>query len=316
MAEPLAGVRVLDLSVWRPGPYCTQLLGDLGAEVVKIEPPNGDPMRVYPELFASLNEGKASRRVDLKTDAGRDEVLGLADDCHVVVEGFRPGVVARLGVGPDAVRARNPGIVYCSISGFGQTGPLADVPGHDLTYMAWAGALSPDGGPPVVPRIPVADLAAGMAAAMQICAACLHSRATGEGAVLDIAMADVLATWTGPGDSRREGAPPAARGVPGYGTFVTADGEWVALGVLDEDHFWSALCRGLGLEGHADLSFAARAARTPELQAAVADAVARHPRDELVTQLLAAGVPVAPVLDRSGMLALEHFRARGVTPGP
>ncbi|MEY2476394.1 MAG: hypothetical protein QOG87_1709 [Actinomycetota bacterium] len=312
MAEPLAGVRVLDLSVWRPGPYCTQLLHELGAAVVKIEPPGGDPMRAFPELFASLNAGKKTRRVDLKTDAGRAEVLDLAAGTHVVVEGFRPGVVARLGVGPDAVRARNPGVVYCSISGFGQTGPLADAPGHDLTYMAWAGALSPDGAPPVAPRIPVADLAAGMAAAMQICAALLRSQATGEGAVLDVAMADVLATWTGPADAKLQGAAAATRGIPGYGTFPAADGGWVALGVLDEDGFWAGLCRVLGLDGHGDLGFAARAARTAELQGAVAAAVARRPRDELVAELLAAGVPVAPVLDRPGMLGLEHFRARGV----
>lgn len=316
MAEPLNGVRVLDLSVWRPGPYCTQLLGELGAHVLKIEPPNGDPMRAFPELFASLNARKESRRVDLKTDAGRDEVLDVAARVDVVVEGFRPGVVARLGVGPEQVRARNPGVVYCSISGFGQTGPLAQAPGHDLTYMAWAGALSPDGAAPVAPRIPVADLAAATAAALQICAAYVHKQATGEGAFLDIAMADVCATWTGPADSKLFGQTRATREIPGYGTFPTADGGWIALGVLDEDPFWAGLCRSLGLDDHADLGFAARTAQVTELQAAVTEAVARRPRDELVTELLAAGVPAAPVLDRPGMLALEHFRARGVFPAP
>jgi crotonobetainyl-CoA:carnitine CoA-transferase CaiB-like acyl-CoA transferase len=302
--------------VWRPGPYCTQLLHELGAAVLKIEPPGGDPMRAFPELFASLNAGKDTRRVDLKTEQGRAEVLDLVADVDVVVEGFRPGVVARLGVGPDQVRARNPAVVYCSISGFGQTGPLSQTPGHDLTYMAWAGALSPDGMPPVAPRIPVADLAAGMAAALQVAAACVHSRATGEGAVLDIAMADVLATWTGPADAKLQGAATATRAIPGYGTFPTADDGWVALGVLDEDPFWRALCRALALDDHTELGFADRTARTDELQAAVAKAVRRRPRDELVAELLAAGVPVAPVLDRPGMLALEHFRARGVTSGP
>ena len=316
MAEPLTGVRVLDLSVWRPGPYCTQLLGELGAHVLKIEPPNGDPMRAFPELFDSLNARKESRRVDLKTDAGRDEVLDLAAQVDVVVEGFRPGVVARLGVGPEQVRARNPSIVYCSISGFGQTGPLAQAPGHDVTYMAWAGALSPDGAPPVLPRVPVADLAAATAAALHIAAACVHKQVTGEGAYLDIAMADVCAAWTGSADSKLFGETRATREIPGYGTFATADGGWIALGVLDEDPFWAALCRALGFDEHAELGFAARTARVTELQAAVAEVVARRHRDDLVTELLAAGVPVAPVLDRPGMLALEHFRARGVFPGP
>jgi crotonobetainyl-CoA:carnitine CoA-transferase CaiB-like acyl-CoA transferase len=313
VANPLSGVRVLDLSVWRPGPCCTQLLHELGADIQKIEPPGGDPMRAFPELFASLNTGKETRRVDLKTDAGREEVLDLAASSDVVVEGFRPGVVMRLGVGPSDVQARNPGVVYCSISGFGQTGPLAAVPGHDLTYMAWAGALSPDGAEPVSPRIPVADLAAGMAAAMRICAACVRRRTTGEGAVLDIAMADVLATWTGPADARMQGSTAATRTIPGYGTFATRDGGWVALGVLDEDPFWTALCRALGLDGDADLSFAARTARTVVLQGAIAGVIAGRDRDGLVADLLGAGVPVAPVLDRPGMLALEHFRARGVT---
>ena len=309
MAEPLTGVRVLDLSVWRPGPYCTQLLAELGAEVIKIEPPGGDPMRAFPELFAVLSARKDARRVDLKSDAGRDEVLDIAATSHVVVEGFRPGVVDRLGVGPDAVRSRNPNIVYCSISGFGQTGPLAQAPGHDLTYMAWAGALSPDGEEPVVPRIPVADLAAGTVAAMQVCAALVR----GEGAVLDIAMADVAASWTGSANATLQGRSRATRGIPGYGTFATADGSWVALGVLDEDHFWAPLCRVLGLDdATAQLGFADRAARTDELQATVADAVAGRVGEELVAELLAAGVPVAPVLDRPGMLALEHFQVRGV----
>ena len=311
MTDPLHGTRVVDLSVWRPGPYATQLLAERGAEVIKIEPPGGDPMRAFPELFGSLNARKASRRVDLKSDAGRDEVLALTDGADVVVEGFRPGVVDRLGVGYAAVRERNPGVVYCSISGFGQTGPLADAPGHDLTYLAWAGALSPDGAPPVLPRIPVADLAAGMAAALSICAAL----SGGEGAYLDVAIADVLASWTGPADARLQGMSVATRAIPGYGTFPTADGSYVALGVLDEDHFWWALCGALGLDEHADLTFGERAARTEELQQQVGAALAARPRSEVVDDLLAAGVPVAPVLDRAGMQALEHFRVRGVT-GP
>jgi crotonobetainyl-CoA:carnitine CoA-transferase CaiB-like acyl-CoA transferase len=125
-------------------------------------------------------------------------------------------------------------------------------------------------------------------------------------------MADVVATWTGPAEARMQGAAGATRGIPGYGTFATADGGYVALGVLDENHFWAALCTAVGLDAHAGLDFAARVARTRELQQDLAAAVASSPRDELVDRLLAAGVPVAPVLDRAGMLAVEHFRARGV----
>ncbi|MEY2566063.1 MAG: hypothetical protein QOE35_592 [Actinomycetota bacterium] len=308
MAGFLDGVRVLDLSVWRPGPYATQLLHAYGAEVTKVEPPGGDPMRAFPELFESLNAGKASRRVDLKSEAGRAEVLDLAATTDVLVEGFRPGVMDRLGVGYGHVRERNPRVVYCSITGFGQTGPLRDAPGHDLTYLAWAGALSPDGAPPVSPRIPVADLSAGMAAALAVCAALLQHAGTH----IDIAIADVLATWTGPADARLEGTSATTRAIPGYGTFATADRGWVALGVLDEDPFWAGLCAALGLEAHAALGFAERVARTEELQPLVAAAIAARTRTELVDVLVGAGVPCAPVLDRREMLALEHFRARRV----
>ncbi|MFL6241444.1 MAG: CoA transferase, partial [Acidimicrobiia bacterium] len=126
----LAGVRVLDLSIWRPGPYATQLLVEMGADVVKIEPPGGDPMRVFPTLFAVLNAGKRSAAVDLKIEAGRKAVLARAEEADVVVEGFRPGVVRSLGVDDESVRRVNPDVVYCSISGYGQHGPLAEHPGH------------------------------------------------------------------------------------------------------------------------------------------------------------------------------------------
>jgi crotonobetainyl-CoA:carnitine CoA-transferase CaiB-like acyl-CoA transferase len=315
VAGLLDGISVVDLSVWRPGPYATQLLAGFGAEVLKVEPPGGDPMRAFPELFASLNAAKRSVRLDLKSDDGRAELLGLAADADVVVEGFRPGVVDRLGVGYRAVRAVNPGIVYCSVSGFGQSGPMADAPGHDLNYMAWAGVLSPDGEAPAVPRIPVADLAAGLAAAMAICAACVRRGGNDEGVFLDVAMVDVLATWTGAATNRIEGDEHATRAIAGYGTFETADGGFVTLGVLDEAPFWTALCRELGLDAHAGLSFAERAERTAALQPLVAAAVAARGRDDLVRALLAAGVPVAPVLDRPGVLANEHLRARGTVRG-
>ena len=139
----LEGIRVLDLGIWRPVPYATQLLAEMGADVIKVEPPDGDPMRVFPGLFAILNAGKRSVAADLKDADQRAVVLDLARDGDVVIEGFRPGVAARLGVGPDDVRAINPRAVYCSISGFGQDGPMRDVSGHDLSYQALAGLLEP-----------------------------------------------------------------------------------------------------------------------------------------------------------------------------
>ncbi|HEY8058181.1 MAG TPA: CoA transferase, partial [Acidimicrobiales bacterium] len=139
MTGLLEGVRVLDLSIWRPGPYATQLLVEMGADVVKVEPPGGDPMRVFPALFADLNAGKRGAAVDLKDPAGRRAVLRRAAGADVVIEGFRPGVAVRLGVGEADVRSVNPTVVYCSISGYGQDGPLVAAPGHDINYQAWAG---------------------------------------------------------------------------------------------------------------------------------------------------------------------------------
>jgi alpha-methylacyl-CoA racemase len=341
----LSEVSVLDLSIWRPGPYATSLLVGLGADVVKVEPPGGDPMRHYPELFESVNAGKRSIMLDLKEPdgPGRRRALELAAEADVIVEGFRPGVMARLGLGEAAVRALNAGVVYCSISGYGQRGPLALAPGHDLNYQAWTGALAPDGGAAVMPPLPLADLAAGMTAAFGICAALLGRGAGGPGTYLDISMTDVMATWTGsassvsdedPVTSASAGAGAAgagvgvgvgdvlsgSRGVPGYGLFDTADGLQVALGVVNEQHFWSALCSELGLADLGGLSFSERLARSEELAGAVHDAIGSRRRDDLVTSLLAAGVPAAPVLDRAGMLATAPFPGfpirLGGAPGP
>jgi len=306
----LHGLRVLDVSIWRPGPYATQLLRQFGAEVLKVEPPGGDPMRAYPALFASLNAGKRGIALDLKDEGERARALELAADADVMVEGYRPGVAKRLGIGYDAIRQRNPSIIYCSLSGMGQEGPLADVSGHDLNYMAWSGLLAPEGGPPSVPAVPVADLAGGMAAALAICAAAVRRAATGDGERIDAAMVDVLATWTG--DTAPTPDPSVPSGVPGYGTFETADGRHIALGVVTEDHFWAPLCVELGLHDVADLTFDLRRRRVSELQDRIAGAIASRPRDALVTALLKAGVPAAPVQDRAEMLSSGHLRARGV----
>ena len=161
----------------------------------------------------------------------------------------------------------------------------------------------------MVPAVPVADLAGGMAAAFAVCAALVRRARTGEGERVDVAMAGVLATWTGGATPRATGTDPAARGVPGYGTFATADGQYLALGVLTEDHFWRSLCGALGMAELGGLGFVARCERLDELQARLGGAIATRPRDELVEFLLAAGVPVAPVLDRREMLSLAHFQA-------
>jgi alpha-methylacyl-CoA racemase len=316
----LTGVRVLDLSIWRPGPYATQLLVEMGADVVKVEPPGGDPMRVFPTLFAVLNAGKRGAAVDLKDTTGQTAVLELATEADVVVEGFRPGVVRGLGVDDESVRRVNPSVVYCSISGYGQRGPLTEHSGHDVNYQAWAATLEPRASDeaPVVPRPPIADLAGGAYAALAVCAALVRRSRTGEGESIDVSMTDVLASWTGavPPLTLPDGQEVGGQ-VAGYGTFRTADGGWVALGVISEDHFWSGLTRSLGLDDAAALSFAERLALGTQLTARIADAIALRKRDELVRELAAAGVPASPVLSQEEMLHAQHFRARGtVVDGP
>jgi crotonobetainyl-CoA:carnitine CoA-transferase CaiB-like acyl-CoA transferase len=307
----LAGVRVLDFTIWRPGPYATQLLGELGADIIKVEPPGGDPMRSYPGLFATLSVNKRSIVLDLKSDADKQRALELAAEADVVTEGYRPGVAARLGVGFDDVHAVNPRVVYCSISGMGQSGALSTAPGHDLNFQAWGGVLAPEGAAPVTAAVPIADLGGGLAAAYAICAALVRQGRNGEGEHIDVAMGDLLATWTGAVAPQARGVDPDARGVPGYGMFRCRDG-YVALGIITEDHFWRALCDTLAMADARDLGWLERMRQTPQLQARITAAIETRDRDEIARELLAAGVPASPVLDRTDMLKLAHFEERGV----
>lgn len=293
-------------------PYATQLLTEMGADVLKVEPPGGDPMRVFPQLFAVLNAGKRSVVADLKEASGRQHVLGLAAGADAFMEGFRPGVADRLGVGYEAIRAVRPSIVYCSISGYGASGPLAEMPGHDLNYQALAGVLSPKGGAAVPATIPVGDLGAGMTAAMATAAALVRARSSGEGERIDIAIADVLATWTGAvGALVPEGSPVPMNGLPGYGVYRTADGGAVSLGVLAEEHFWEALCRALELEDLEHIDVLERVRRKEELDTHVAKALGQLTEEHALERLARFDVPVAPILSREQMLEHEHFRQRG-----
>jgi len=306
----LGDVRVLDFGIWRPAPYATQLLADLGADVIHVEPPGGDPMRGFPALFATLSSHKRSVELDLKTPADLDRALDLAREADVVVEGFRPGVAARLGIGWETIQQVNPKAVFCSVSGFGQDGPLAHIPGHDVNYQAMAGMLAEPGSVP--PEVPIADIGAGLTAAFAICAALHRATRTGLGERIDVAMADVLATWTGPLAAEQlrtvEGA---GAGTAGYGVFATADGA-LALGVVTEDPFWQALCDVLGLDDLRAVDFTGRSRRAGELNAVLADRLRERRRDDVVAELAAAGVPASPVLQRSEVMQSEHFRRRGI----
>jgi alpha-methylacyl-CoA racemase len=257
--RPLAGIRVLDLSRLLPGPYCTLLLAELGADVIKVETPlAGDYARMAPAelgfggIFEAVNRGKRSIAVDYRRPPGRDLILALAETADVFVESSRPGRLEHRGLGFGAVCESNPGIVYCSLSGFGQNGPCRDRPGHDIDYLAMSGVLAllgPAGGPPVPPGLQLADIAAGTLAAARIMAALVARERTGHGAYLDVAILDTLVGWLatlGTGVASAASRPgPMSGAYPCYQTYRAADGRWLAVGAL-ESSFWTAFCRGLG----------------------------------------------------------------------
>ncbi|WP_019629090.1 CaiB/BaiF CoA transferase family protein [Actinomadura atramentaria] len=311
----LDGLRVLDLTMWRPGPYATLLLAQHSADVLKVEPPGGEPMRAFPGHFGPLNRHKRSVVLDLKDERDRARCHELAAGADAVVEGYRPGVADRLGVGHAALRARNPALVYCSLSGYGASGPLSETPGHDVNYRALAGALPADAPTPSADDLPLADMAAAATAAFAITAACLRARETGAGERLDLGLADVLANWVATVPSaRRRGDGPGERPLPGYGVYRARDGR-VTLGVVSEQRLWDATCAALGLDHRVGVPFAERLRDASALDREITDTVAALDRDEALALLARHGAPAAPCLTREEAARHPHFRERGVIDG-
>jgi len=261
MHQALAGIRVLDLSRMLPGPFASMMLGDLGAEVIKVEEPTvGDPTRRSPPVldkqsatFLQVNRNKKSIALDLKQAEARDIFLSLAETSDVILEQFRPGVVSRLGIGYDVVKQVNPRMVYCGLTGFGQSGPHRDRSGHDMNYLALAGVLGltcDERGKPVIPGVQVADLAGGMVAAFAILAALMARQHTGVGQYVDVSMFDVmLAMLAVPAAHHFAGKTIAVGGkyaltgaYPFYNVYETCDGKYMTLGAL-EPKFWANFCK-------------------------------------------------------------------------
>ncbi|BAL26307.1 CaiB/BaiF CoA-transferase family protein [Azoarcus sp. KH32C] len=262
--KPLEGLRVLDLTRLLPGPLATQHLADYGAEVIKVEDTGaGDYARTMGAMkddtsyfYRIVNRGKKSVRLDLKQAAGRELFLRLVEGADVVVEGFRPGVMDKLGLGYATLAETNPKIVLCSISGYGQTGPYALHAGHDINYIGYAGVLDQigaAGGPPVIPNLQIGDLLGGtMSALFGLLVAIIDARATGQGRHVDVSMTDAalahaifpLAEVLAHGRAQPRGEDLLTGGVPCYGVYETADGRHMAVGALEEK-FWSMLCDAL-----------------------------------------------------------------------
>ena len=327
MFKPLEDVRILDLSRLLPGPFCSQMLVDLGADVIKVEEPGmGDYARWLPPLhgnqgwlFELINRGKRSIRLDLKSPEGRDIFLGLARKADVVLESFRPRVLSRLGVGYEHAREVNPRIIYCSITGHGQDGPLADRVGHDLNYMALCGALDligvPDG-PPVVPGVQMADLAGGaLYATLSILAALRQRDKCGEGCLVDVSMSDGVQSLLPIALSQHLGGEEPTRGrmrlageLACYEVYRASDGAYMSLAAL-EPKFFQRFCRAVGREDLLALHMGGK-----EQQGRLRDELGRlfatRTRQEWGELLEGVDACCEPVLTVAEALASPHVKQR------
>ncbi len=329
---PLAGVRVLDLSRVLAGPYCTTLLWELGAEVVKIEQPgHGDDTRAFPPFqkgesvyFASINRGKRSLALDLKNADDRAVFEGLLARADVLVENFRPGTMERLGYGYSALKDRFPGLIFASISGFGDTGPYRDLPAYDLIVQALGGMISingEEGGNGVRLGVSLADLAAGVFAALAIASALYERRTSGQGRFIDVAMLDVqtmllesaLVRQFATGQTQ---TPTGSRHpvITPFDVYKAQDGP-IAIACAN-DHLYGQLCDAIGRadlksDPHYDSLFA-RFANHDALKIELESALTARPVGEWVALLREAGVPAAPVHTMADVVVDPQLTARGM----
>jgi len=325
--RPLAGCRILDFSSRVPGPLATKILSDAGAEVIKIERPDGgDNLRARSPSwgdtslsFALLNAGKRSIAIDLKSTAERERLMPLPQEADIVLEQFRPGVMSRLGLGYEALKQLNPRLVYCSITGFGQDGPLAQAAGHDLTYMAETGLLSQSqgaDGAPVLPPVLVADIGGGsLPAVINILLALRHRDLTGEGSQLDVSITDNLfsfpywgfARGMACGDWPRAGVERLSGASPRYQIYRTRDGRHIAAAPL-EQNFWSIFCEAIDLpsrwrDDRADPAGTRRA---------IADIIESKDSSHWRSKFDGSDACAVIVSTLEEAAAHPHFRARGV----
>jgi crotonobetainyl-CoA:carnitine CoA-transferase CaiB-like acyl-CoA transferase len=316
--RPLDGVRVLDLSRLYPGPFCSMLLADFGADVLCVEDRRyeGEPS------MPSAMRGKRHACLDLKQPEGRAIFLALVDRADVLLEGFRPGVTERLGLGYEALRARNRRLVYCSVTGYGQTGPWRDLVGHDLNYIAMAGLLEQTGSgadaPPAIPGTQLADVAGGgLQAALGILLALQARERSGEGQHVDVSMTDgvmgmmgyATTFWWLAGQKLERGRSMLTGRYPWYRTYRCADGRYLSIGAV-ERRFWTVLCEHFGRGAWVPLQH--DEAALAEMHAFFEARFAERSRDAWFEELRPLAVCVAPVLDVEEAFESEHARARGL----
>lgn len=322
---PLAGIRVLDLTRLLPGPVATLHLADLGAEVIKIEDPQiGDYARTLgtgsgedSAYFRMINRNKQGMVLDLKKPDGVEVFLRLAATADVIVESFRPGVVDKLGIGYQAVRALNPKVTYCSISGYGQDGPYKDLAGHDINYLGYAGVLEQiglEGSQPAIPNFQIADLLGGaLTGVMGILAAVVEAQRTGQGRYVDVSMTDSVLAHTyfamlrlnDAGHSAPRGGDLLSGGLPCYATYRCADGKYMAVGAL-EGKFWKICCTTLERPEWVARQWDA------SLRSDMAALFATRSRDDWAKRFLPTDCCVTPILSPEEALRNEQLQARGM----
>ncbi|WP_141584197.1 CaiB/BaiF CoA-transferase family protein [Actinomadura sp. WMMA1423] len=322
---PLSGVRVIELAGIGPGPFAAMLLADLGADVIRVDRASAVRDGETAGGTDFTNRGKRSIAVDLKSERGKEVVLRLAEKSDVLIEGFRPGVTERLGIGPDECLARNPRLVYGRMTGWGQEGPLAHTAGHDVGYIAITGALHAigrAGGPPQVPMNLLGDFAGGsMYLVTGVLAALLETRANGRGQVVDAAIVDGTAHLStfihgflagGIWEDRR-GVNLLDTGAPWYDVYETSDGRHMAVGAI-ESQFYAEFLRRLGLDGDEDLPAQYDRERWPDMRERFAAAFRTRTRDEWTEVFVPSDACVAPVLSMTEAAEHPYNTSREVFP--
>jgi crotonobetainyl-CoA:carnitine CoA-transferase CaiB-like acyl-CoA transferase len=325
----LNGIRVLDLSLQLPGPFCTLMMADYGAEVIKVDEPSPRVRNPFATEEAGLspadrylNRGKRSLTLNLKTPEGKEIFGTLAESADVVVEGFRPGVAARLGVDYAGLSARNPRLVYCSISGYGQTGPMRDAAGHDINYISYAGILGLCGqkdGPPALPPAQIGDLFGGaMMALSGILMALLSRHTTGRGRLVDVSMTDGAmamlsihtASFLAGGEEPGRGEMPLTGMYPCYGVYPCSGGGYVSLGAL-ESWFWKRFVEALGREDLSGLQYAT-GEEGERVRADLRKIFASKTREEWVRFFEGKDICISPVLSLPEALSHPNARERNM----
>lgn len=310
----LDGLKVVSMAEQYPGPFCTMHLSDMGADVIQVERPDGDPSRFLPSFYEGLNRNKRSVALDLRDPDQKAQLRGLIAKADVFLEGFRPGKLAKLGFGYEDLKSLHPTLIYVSISGFGQTGPYRTRPAHDLSFQGLGGALDErisgavSGAPPAVL---LGDSVSGLYAVNGILSALFARERTGKGTYVDIAMSDAVLALQTPfiaADAEEDAALPQRD--PGYGLYETSDGRWLTTSIAHEDDFWDRLCQDVGLDDGVGLSRPERVARRDELTGRIAERIQRKPFAHWEELFEAAGQMWGPALTRAELAEDPQIQAR------